>query len=188
MLIREGILNRESSVSCHAYWELRRRVRPLCTHSQTGNWNDSIGPFWITWRNSSLKTRKIGIGGVISVGVQIIQKTNYRNDSSKNLFCQDLHLPIDLLRGNPPKTEGDSFSENYLGKVKRKLEEIHEGVRKQIDIKSSRTKTWYDLKTRQIYFKEGHKVWLYNPQRKKGELPNCRAIGTVARFRSRIGL
>ena len=60
---------------------------------------------------------------------------------AKIYFVQDLHLPIDLLRGNPPKTEGDSSSENYLGKVKRKLEEIHEGVRKQIDIKSSRTKT-----------------------------------------------
>jgi len=56
-------------------------------------------------------------------------------------FAQDLHLLTDLLRDNPSKTEEVGSLEDYLGKVKRKLEEIHEGVRKQVDIKSSQTKT-----------------------------------------------
>jgi len=45
-------------------------------------------------------------------------------------FAQDLRLPTNLLRSNPSKTEEIGSSENYLGKVKTKLEEIHEGVRK----------------------------------------------------------
>ncbi|XP_018313146.1 uncharacterized protein [Mycetomoellerius zeteki] len=57
-------------------------------------------------------------------------------------FAQDLRLPVDLLRGNPPKFEVGNSTNDYLGKIKRKLEEVHDQVRKRIDIKSSRTKTW----------------------------------------------
>ena len=56
-------------------------------------------------------------------------------------FAQDLRLPIDLLHGSPPKTEEiDSFKE-YLRKVKRKLREIHENVKKRVNIKFSQIKT-----------------------------------------------
>ena len=53
---------------------------------------------------------------------------------AKVYFAQDSRLPTDLLRGNLPKTEEVGSPEDYLRKVKRKLEESHEGVRKRIDI------------------------------------------------------
>jgi len=80
-----------------------------------------------------------------------------------------------LLRGNSSKTEEIGSPEDYLGKVKRKLEEIHEGVKKLIDIKSlqkseRRGEGRCDLKARQIYFEKGQKMCLYNSQRKKGRI------------------
>ncbi|XP_018398078.1 PREDICTED: uncharacterized protein LOC108776069 [Cyphomyrmex costatus] len=86
-------------------------------------------------------------------------------------LTQDLRLPIDLLRGNPPKVPEENSFVGYLGKVKKKLEDLHEGVRKKVDIKSSLTKTWYDQKARQIHFEEGQQVWFYNPRRTKRKAP-----------------
>ena len=40
--------------------------------------------------------------------------------------------------------------EGYLGKVKRKLGEIHEIVKKRVDIKFLQTKSWYDQKANLI--------------------------------------
>jgi len=37
--------------------------------------------------------------------------------------------------------------------------------------KSLKMKASYDQKTRQIQFREGQKVWLYNPRRIKGKAP-----------------
>ncbi|XP_018310326.1 uncharacterized protein [Mycetomoellerius zeteki] len=61
---------------------------------------------------------------------------------------QDLRLPMDLLRGSPPVVEKSVSLESYSTRVKRKLDEIHENVRKRLHIKSSQTKSWYDQKTR----------------------------------------
>jgi len=90
-------------------------------------------------------------------------------------FAQDLRLSIDLLRGSPSEAEEIDSLEEYMGKIKRKLGEIHESIRKRINIKSLQTKTWYDQKDRQIYFKEGQKVWLYNSRRSKGRTPKLQS-------------
>ncbi|XP_018378085.1 PREDICTED: uncharacterized protein LOC108770849 [Trachymyrmex cornetzi] len=71
-------------------------------------------------------------------------------------FAQDLRLPIDLLRGNPPVPKEQSM-DSYLGKIKRKLEGIH------------------DQKTRRIHFEIEQKVWLYNPRRVKGKAPKLQS-------------
>jgi len=102
-------------------------------------------------------------------------KRNYWNDFSGGLFFPRSTNDTDLLRGNSSKTEEIGSPEDYLGKVKRKLEEIHEGVKKLIDIKSLQKSEKggegrCDLKARQIYFEEGQKMCLYNSQRKKGRI------------------
>jgi len=54
--------------------------------------------------------------------------------------AQDL-LPIDLICGSPLKLRRKLDSlEGYVGKVKRKLKEIHISVRERVDIKSSQMK------------------------------------------------
>jgi len=62
--------------------------------------------------------------------------------------------------------------------IRRKLEDLHEIVRKRVDIKllgnewiSSQTKTWYDQKARKVRFSVGQKIWLYNSRRIKERAP-----------------
>jgi len=62
-----------------------------------------------------------------------------------------------------------------VSRVRKKLEDLHEVVRKRVDIKSSQTKTWYDQKARKIQFDVGQKVWFYNPRRKKGRAPKLQS-------------
>jgi len=70
------------------------------------------------------KSKRLGsVDSFISTDVQNIQTRNYWNPAEV-YFVQD--LPTDLLRSNLLKTEKVSSPENYLKKVKRKLEEIHE--------------------------------------------------------------
>jgi len=58
---------------------------------------------------------------------------------------------------------------NYVGKLREKLEEIHSCVRECMVLKSSQMKAWYDRKVRRVLFKEGDRVWLFNPRRSKGK-------------------
>jgi len=51
------------------------------------------------------------------------------------------------------------------------LKEILESIRRHLDIKSSRTKIWYDLKARQIHFEMSQKVWFYNFRRMVEKAP-----------------
>ena len=64
---------------------------------------------------------------------------------------------------------------DYLSKIKKKLEEVHDQIKKRVDIKSSRTKTWYDQKAKQIQFEIDQKIWLYNPRRMKGKAPKLQS-------------
>lgn len=88
-------------------------------------------------------------------------------------FAQDLRLPLDLLRGNPPRSnEKESRTVGgYVKDLREKLEEIHSTVKKRMSLRSSRIKTWYDRRARQVSFHEGQKVWLYNPRRKMRRTP-----------------
>jgi len=90
-------------------------------------------------------------------------------------FARDLRLPMDLLRGNPPGKREPSTTIDCINRVRKKLEDLHEIVRKRVDIKSSQTKTWYDQKARKIQFNVGQKVWLYNPRRMKGRAPKLQS-------------
>lgn len=91
-------------------------------------------------------------------------------------FAQDLRLPLDLLRGSPPNENNEMSVNEYLGKLREKLNNIHGEVRQRIEIQSLRSKARYDQKARQIRFEEGHEVWFYNPHRVRGRSPklqNC---------------
>jgi len=60
----------------------------------------------------------------VSVGVQVCQTWSYGNDPRRAVrsgFC----LPVNLLYGSFPETEEVDSLEGYLGKMKRKLGEIH---------------------------------------------------------------
>ncbi|KMQ92146.1 integrase core domain protein [Lasius niger] len=89
-------------------------------------------------------------------------------------FARDLKLPLDLLLGSPPKNEFQSVG-GFVRNLKEKLERINFDVRERMDVKSRRTKSWYDRKAKQTLFQEGEKVWFYNPQRMKGRVPKLQS-------------
>ncbi|KMQ86489.1 krab-a domain-containing protein [Lasius niger] len=92
-------------------------------------------------------------------------------------FARDLRLPVDLLRGNLPKSKEEESSsiENFASTLREKLDEIHSEVKEKMDIKSSRVKSWYDRGVRKILFQEGERVWFYNPRRVKGKAPKLQS-------------
>jgi len=90
-------------------------------------------------------------------------------------LARDLRLPIDLLRGNPPGEKESNTTIDCINRVRKKLEDFHEVVRKRVNIKSSQTKIWYDQKARKIQFDVGQKIWLYNLRRKKGRAPKLQS-------------
>jgi len=86
-------------------------------------------------------------------------------------FERDLNLLLDLLRGSPPSNENSENSEDYVRNLRKKLDEIHQEIRNQMEMKSSRIKWRYDRKARDCSFEQGQKVWFYNPRRKEGKTP-----------------
>lgn len=87
---------------------------------------------------------------------------------------QDLRLPLDLLRGRSPSSREES-EDSYVTKLRKKLDDIHRFVRQRLHIRSKNVKSWYDRRSRRIFFEPGHKVWLYNPRRFQGKAPKLQS-------------
>ena len=85
------------------------------------------------------------------------------------LFGRELRLPCDLAFGTPNNEEVTVT--DYVDELKVKLLDVHELARERLRVASTRMKTRYDLKANSAGFQHGDKVWLWNPQRKKGKSP-----------------
>ena len=88
---------------------------------------------------------------------------------SKVVFGRDLRLPCDLVFGAPEQEQRETS--NYVDQLRDKLLDTHALVRKNIKMVSDRMKARYDIRANHDGFREGDKVWLYNPLRKKGKSP-----------------
>jgi len=88
---------------------------------------------------------------------------------------RELKLPIDLIYGSPPTEEENSSIENYVSKLKTKLNKIHNEVRNRINMRTLRSKMLYDRKARLINYEPGQKVWLYNPRKVIGRAPKLQS-------------
>ena len=87
---------------------------------------------------------------------------------------RDLLLPLDLLRGRPPREEEEILEESSRN-LKEKLYKIHALARQRIKDRAEAVKCRYDRRARNIQFEEGQKVWLYNPQRKLEKAPKLQS-------------
>ncbi|GFW46694.1 retrovirus-related Pol polyprotein from transposon 412 [Trichonephila clavipes] len=75
-------------------------------------------------------------------------------------------LPCDLLFGRPPDTP--SSPEEYVCRISRHvLKDVHNLARERINLRTEKMKTRYDRKATGHQFKEGDKVWFYNPTRRQ---------------------
>lgn len=90
---------------------------------------------------------------------------------------QDLRLPLDLIRGCSPSSlsSDENVEGNYVFNLRRKLEDIHHNVRRNLEIKSRNVKSWYDRQARQVLFEPGQKVWFHNPRRSEGKAPKLQS-------------
>jgi len=82
-------------------------------------------------------------------------------------FRRELKLPINLLCGFSPQ-KPESEENDFVSQLRRKLNELHEGVRQQLELRSRKVKDLYRKKARWLLFEAGQKVWLFNPRRIKG--------------------
>ncbi|GFX78599.1 retrovirus-related Pol polyprotein from transposon 412 [Trichonephila clavipes] len=96
---------------------------------------------------------------------------------SQMLFGRDLRLPCDLLFGRPPDTP--SSPEEYVQNLQARFEDVHNLARERINLRTEKMKTRYDTKATGHQFKEGDKVWFYNPTRRKGLSLSYNRIGMV---------
>ncbi|GFX77639.1 retrovirus-related Pol polyprotein from transposon 412 [Trichonephila clavipes] len=92
---------------------------------------------------------------------------------SQMLFGRDLRLPCDLLFCRPPDTP--SSPEEYVQNLQARFEDVHNLARERINLRTEKMKTRYDTKATGHQFKEGDKVWFYNPTRRKGLSPKLQS-------------
>ncbi|GFV75368.1 retrovirus-related Pol polyprotein from transposon 412 [Trichonephila clavipes] len=87
-----------------------------------------------------------------------------RYSPSQMLFGRDLRLPADLLFSRPP--DAPFAPEEYIKKLQAWMEVMHHLARERIGME-----TRYDARATGHEFREGNKVWLLNPKRRKGLSP-----------------
>ncbi|GFY26680.1 retrovirus-related Pol polyprotein from transposon 412 [Trichonephila clavipes] len=98
---------------------------------------------------------------------------DYRIFTIPDAFGRNLRLPCDLLFGRPPDTP--SSPEEYVQNLQARFEDVHHLARERINLRTEKMKTRYDTKATGHQFKEGDKVWFYNPTRRKGLSPKLQS-------------
>ncbi|GFW85400.1 retrovirus-related Pol polyprotein from transposon 412 [Trichonephila clavipes] len=141
---------------CELLGELTRPRPHLCTHKST-----RLGP-----ESSSL-----------SASVPQRRSRDYRIFTIPDAFWPGSSSPCDCclvaLRIHP------SSPEEYVQNLQARFEDVHNLARERINLRTEKMKTRYDTKATGHQFKEGDKVWFYNPTRRKGLSLNYNRIGTV---------
>ena len=87
---------------------------------------------------------------------------------------QDLRLPLDLLRGNPPSSKKEERID-FIFRLRQRLDLMHRFARERLSISSKNAKFWYDQRTRQVNFEPGQKVWFFDPRRVPGRAPKLQS-------------
>ena len=85
------------------------------------------------------------------------------------VFGRELRLPCDLMFGSP--NVADQEVEDYADKLRKQIRDTHDLARERLKLASDKMKARYDLKANSSGFKDGDRVWFYNPKRKKGICP-----------------
>ncbi|KAJ8982074.1 hypothetical protein NQ317_015586 [Molorchus minor] len=78
------------------------------------------------------------------------------------------------LFGCPPGE--DVAGEDYVTTLRRRMDDIHDQVRSNIQSASDRMKETYDIGAQNYGYQSGDLVWLYNPQRRRGLSPKLQTL------------
>ncbi|GFW57641.1 retrovirus-related Pol polyprotein from transposon 297 [Trichonephila clavipes] len=97
---------------------------------------------------------------------------DYRIFTIPDAFWPRSVSPCDLLFGRPP---APSSPEEYVQNLQARFEDVHNLARERINLRTEKMKIRYDTKATGHQFKEGDKVWFYNPTRRKGLFPKLQS-------------
>lgn len=86
------------------------------------------------------------------------------------IFGREMRLPCDLKFGCRPG-ERETVGDDYVGKLRKRMDAIHTSVRQHTRISSDRMKEQYDVRAQDGGYKLEDLVWLYNPKRRRGCSP-----------------
>ncbi|GFV78830.1 retrovirus-related Pol polyprotein from transposon 412 [Trichonephila clavipes] len=186
------MLEHPSNVSLSISWDLCQGLR-LVISTYLLSWTTSRNgpkctPFRISggcsaaldieiWGTSSTsfrsgkKFRLCGIEGVCEL--LGIDKTKTTPLHPQCFLAEIFVSPCDLLFGRPPDTP--SSPEEYVQNLQARFEDVHHLARERINLRTEKMKTRYDTKATGHQFKEGDKVWFYNPTRRKGLSPKLQS-------------
>ena len=85
------------------------------------------------------------------------------------LFGRELRLPCDVKFGARP--DENVVGEDYVSDLRRRMDEIHERIRANVQDCSDRMKERYDVNAEKGGYREGDLVWLFDPKRRRGLSP-----------------
>ena len=94
-----------------------------------------------------------------------------RETPAKLMLGRELTLPIDFFYGLPESRNTSHTLPEYLNMLETTMQKVHEFARRNITRMSNNAKARYDLRASSHQYDPGDRVWLYNPQRKKGISP-----------------
>ena len=87
------------------------------------------------------------------------------------MFGREIRLSVDLLFGAPPEAVAPPSYIQYARNLREQVGIIHQYARNHLNIESQRHKRLNDRRAHANSYKEGEKVWLHNPQSKRGRRP-----------------
>ncbi|KAJ8981797.1 hypothetical protein NQ317_006877 [Molorchus minor] len=70
----------------------------------------------------------------------------------------------------------DVAGEDYVTTLRRRMDDMHDQVRSNIQSASDRMKETYDIGAQNDGYQSGDLVWLYNPQRRRGLSPKLQTL------------
>ncbi|GFX43575.1 retrovirus-related Pol polyprotein from transposon 412 [Trichonephila clavipes] len=168
------MLEHPSNVSLLISWDLCQGLRleaPTVAEAVVQHW---ISRYGVPLQLHSDQGRNF-VSAVLKGVCELlgIDKTKTTPLHPQCFFGRDLRLPCDLLFGRPPDTP--SSPEEYVQNLQARFEDVHNLARERINLRTEKMKTRYDTKATGHQFKEGDKVWFYNPTRRKGLSPKLQS-------------
>ncbi|KAG7175851.1 hypothetical protein Hamer_G009876 [Homarus americanus] len=76
----------------------------------------------------------------------------------------------------PPDEELPEETTSYVKSLQKRSMEVQQQVRGALEFSGEVMKSNYDGNASQVCYEDGDKVWLYNPQRKKGQSPKLQSL------------
>ncbi|XP_042237389.1 uncharacterized protein LOC121876383 [Homarus americanus] len=131
-------------------WTLGQELVKYCLEGQT-EWDENLP------------------APLMAYGSAAHESTRYT--PGKMMLGHELRLPVDLLTGRPPDEERTEETTSYVKSLQERLTKVHHKVRGALEFSGEVMKRNYDVKASLVCYKDGNKVWLYNPLRKKGQSP-----------------